>query len=88
MKSFVSSNGLFKALRAEGFDIPENCVTARIVMGDVESPLAIETMQFIEPEDAEALGRAFLRLGKEARAAARLLEEAQAMSASTKGGLN
>lgn len=61
MATIISTRYLLDALEAEGFPIPANCRTARVVMG-VNSAFVIEYECFVTVENLARLGRAFERL--------------------------
>jgi hypothetical protein len=55
--------GLVDALKAEGFPVPENCVTARVDMS-FDAPISLEYRVLLTAEQVAQLGRALARLAE------------------------
>lgn len=64
MAYYVASDGLEQALRAEGFDLPLNVRTVRLIAA-AGSAYLLEYDVFVTDEDLIKVGRALQRLGEQ-----------------------
>jgi len=63
----VGGMGLYEALKAEGFQLPDLCVEVRVVMG-VDSALMIQFDCDLDDEKTAQFGRALVRMVEENQA--------------------
>jgi hypothetical protein len=60
----ISAFGLCQALKAEGFELPQECADVTLEM-PVDGAMQIVYHCFLTPEDIVKLGKAFERMGNE-----------------------
>lgn len=59
----VTSFGLYKALKAQGYELPKECVDVELVF-PVDGALRIKFLCNVAPEDAIRIGCALTEMGK------------------------
>ena len=61
MATIIGTIGLYEALLAEGYALPEHCADIRIDMG-VDTAVTLTFTQYVTDEDLAKLGRAMARM--------------------------